>query len=433
MKTIGKKVVDVKPTMKSTKAAPNRPVLPPNYFSVPTHFALIAALAAVGVSCGTGSGSGGTATGGRSGATGGAAPSQGTGGATGGSGTGGTATGGAVATGGTTATGGAGAVQGTGGAGGNSNSGNGGGAAAGGAAGTSVDGGQGQPNVDGGASDAGVGGVVVSPVMNGKQTISAPYNAPPEFNRMPGVPQAMLDTFTFNTSTVWPGTSRQVDIFIPAQYVAGTEVSFMVIQDGVEQLTAYHLNIVIENLIHQKRLPVMAVLFVNRGDNGPLRSLEYDCVDDDYAQFIAKDILPEVQKRHPTLKLTSNPDGRGSLGKSSGGPAAFTLGWRHPDLYRRIVTLNSAFVAQCRDGMGANTYADLVRMTDPPKPLRVFMFSGSSDIPGFAAGNQALADALQAKGYAWRYVYGQGAMHANNFALSVLVEALLWTWAGYPL
>ncbi len=250
---------------------------------------------------------------------------------------------------------------------------------------------------------------------------------------MPGVPQAMLDTFTFNTSTVFPNTSREVDIFIPAQYVAGTEVPFMVIQDGVEQLTDFHTNIVLENLINQKRLPVIAALFVNRPDNGPERSLEYDCLDDDYARFIATDILPAVQKRHPTLNLTSNPDGRGSLGKSSGGPAAFTLGWRHPDLYRRIVTLNGSFVSLCRDGSGANTYPALVQMTDPPKPLRVYMFSGSNDNPGFADGNQALADALQAKGYAWRYVYGQGSSHANNFAASLVTEALLWTWAGYPL
>ncbi|MES1166276.1 MAG: alpha/beta hydrolase-fold protein [Verrucomicrobiota bacterium] len=287
--------------------------------------------------------------------------------------------------------------------------------------------------IGGTGGTGGNGAVVVAPVANGKQIISGPYTAPPEATRMAGVPQGMLDTFTFNTSTVFPNTSRQVDIFTPAQYVAGTEVPFMVIQDGVEQLTAYHTNIVLENLIHQKRLPVMAAIFVDRPDNGPERSLEYDCLDDDYARFIATDILPVVQKRHPDLKLTSNPDGRGSLGKSSGGPAAFTLGWRHPDLYRRILTLNGSFVNLCKDGPGANTYANLVQTTDPAKPLRVYMFSGSNDNGGFAAGNQALADALQAKGYAWRYVYGNGASHDNKYASSMIVEALLWTWAGYPL
>jgi enterochelin esterase family protein len=252
---------------------------------------------------------------------------------------------------------------------------------------------------------------------------------------MPGVPRGTLDTFTFNTSKVFPGTSREVDIFIPAQYVSGTEVPFIVIQDGVEQLTSYHTNIVLENLIYERRLPVMAAIFVNRPDNGPERSREYDCLDDAYSQFIDTEILPTVAKRHPDLNLTSNPDGRGSLGKSSGGPAAFTLGWRHPDQYRRITTFNGSFVHLCaQTGQpGADSYPAMIRMTDPPKPLRVYLFSGSNDNPGFAAGNQAMADALQSKGYAWRYVYGVNASHDNSYAASMIVEGLLWTWAGYPL
>jgi iron(III)-enterobactin esterase len=277
------------------------------------------------------------------------------------------------------------------------------------------------------------GGVVVSPVPDGKQTIRGPYTAPPEATRQAGVPPATLDHFVYNTSRVFPGTSRDVNIFIPAQYKAGTAVPFMVLQDGDEQLTSFKTNIVLENLIFQKRLPVMAAIFVDRPDNGPLRSLEYDCLDDDYSQFILNEIIPAVKSRHPELVLTDDPNGRGALGKSSGGPASFTLAWRHPESFRRVLTLNGSFVNLCKDGPGADTYPDLILKTDPAKPLRVYLFSGDNDLTGFAAGNQAMADALNAKGYAWRYVYGIGASHANNFAASLMTEALLWCWAGYPL
>jgi iron(III)-enterobactin esterase len=328
-----------------------------------------------------------------------------------------------------------GAAGGTAGAGGAGRSAGTGGAGVGGTGGEHRD--AGSPLVDGGAIDGMQYAVVVSPVPNGKQIIvfNGTPSPPPEATRMPGVPRGALDTFTFDTSKVFPGTSREVDIFIPAQYVAGTEVPFIVIQDGVEQLTSYHTNIVLENLIYQKRLPVMAAIFVNRPDNGPERSREYDCLDDAYSQFIETEILPVVAQRHPDLNLTSNPDGRGSLGKSSGGPAAFTLGWRHPDEYRRITTFNGSFVDLCAlSGQpGADSYPGLIRMTDPAKPLRVYLFSGSNDNAGFAAGNQAMADALQSKGYAWRYVYGQNASHDNTYAASMIVEGLLWTWAGYPL
>ena len=95
--------------------------------------------------------------------------------------------------------------------------------------------------------------------------------------------------------------------------------------------------------------------------------------------------------------------------------------------------MNGSFVNLCKDGPGANTYPDLIRNTDPVKPVRVYLFSGDMDNNGFAAGNQAMADALQAKGYAWRYVYGVGVSHADNFGASQMSDALLWCWAGYPL
>jgi enterochelin esterase-like enzyme len=177
----------------------------------------------------------------------------------------------------------------------------------------------------------------------------------------------------------------------------------------------------------------MAAIFVNRPDNGPQRSIEYDCLDDDFSKFLFDEIFPEVKRRNPDLNFTTDPNGRGALGKSSGGPAAFTLGWRHPESFHRILTMNGSFVNICKDGTGAAAYPNMIRMTDPAKPLRVYMFSGSGDNPGFAAGNQAMADALMAKGYPWRYVYGEGSNHGNNFGASLMTEALLWVWAGYPL
>jgi iron(III)-enterobactin esterase len=288
---------------------------------------------------------------------------------------------------------------------------------------------------DAGAMTGGAGGggaVVVSPVMDGKQTIMGPYNPPPEATLMPGAPPAMQDKFVYDTSKIFPGTSRDVDIFIPAQYVAGKPVPFLIIQDGDEQLNAYKTDVVLTNLIHQKRLPVMAAIFVNRADNGPKRSLEYDCIDDDYSRFILEEIIPLAKMRHPDLNLTSDPNGRGSLGKSSGAPAAFTLGWRHPEAFTRITTFNGTFINLCRDGQGAGAYPGMVA-SSPMKPLRVYMFSDDGDNGGFAAGNQKLADALNAKGYPWRYVYGLKATHDNRFASSLITEALLWTWAGYPL
>ena len=187
--------------------------------------------------------------------------------------------------------------------------------------------------------------------------------------------------------------------------------------------------------LEQPKSKVMVALFVNRPTSTTMtqRSLEYDCIDDDYSRFMLEEILPLVRTRHPELNLTSDPNGRGTMGKSSGAVAAFTMAWRHPDLYRRVLTFNGSFRNQCADGTGALGYPDTIRATDPSKPLRVFLFSGSGDNSGYAAANQAMADALEARGTPWRYVYGEGATHSNSYGASLVTEGLLWLWAGYPL
>ena len=291
----------------------------------------------------------------------------------------------------------------------------------------------------GAAGGNGGGRVVISPVPNGYQAISS-YPAPAEATRKAGVPRATLDTFVYTSPFVFGRgqagpTVRNVHVFIPAQYVAGTEVPFMVIHDGDEQLVSFHTDIVLENLIFQKKLPVMVALFVNRPTTTSTtqRSLEYDCIDADYSNFVMNEILPEVKRRHPELNLTSDPNGRATMGKSSGAVAAFTMAWLHPELYQRVLTFNGSFRNQCADGTGALGYPDAIRAANPAKPLRVYLFSGSGDLTGYAAANQAMADALQAKGTPWRFVYGNGATHSNTYASSLVTEALLWVWAGYPL
>ncbi len=290
----------------------------------------------------------------------------------------------------------------------------------------------------GGVASAGTGPVVVSPAADGYAKVSS-YPAPQEAKRSASAPPATLDTFVHTSNVVFGKlqngpTSRNVHVFIPSQYVPGTEVPFMVIHDGDEQIAAFHTDIVLENLIAQKRLPIMAALFVNRPTTTSTtqRSLEYDCLDADYSNFVRDEILPAVQVRHPELKLTSDPNGRGVMGKSSGAVAAFTMAWLHPEQYRRILTFNGSFRNQCADGPGAQGYPDAILAT-PAQPLRMYLFSGSGDIPGYAAANQAMADALDMQKYPWRYVYGEGATHSNMYAASLVTEALLWVWAGYPL
>ena len=48
--------------------------------------------------------------------------------------------------------------------------------------------------------------------------------------------------------------------------------------------------------------------------------------------------------------------------------------------------------------------------------------------------NQRTAAALKAKGYQYRYVFGQNAGHCEGKVQNAtLADALVWVWRGYPL
>jgi enterochelin esterase family protein len=167
-------------------------------------------------------------------------------------------------------------------------------------------------------------------------------------------------------------------------------------------------------------------------------------VSDRYYQFVETELLPaaidEVKmKSNLTLNLTKDPQGRGTFGGSSGGAAAFTMAWFHPESYTRVLTISGSFVdlqksADYPDGCA--DYAKHLIADAPIKPLRVFLESGSNDAasPTWRNANDTMAMALSAKGYHYRNIQAAGAVHEDDGARrQYLPDAMLWLWRGYPI
>jgi iron(III)-enterobactin esterase len=64
---------------------------------------------------------------------------------------------------------------------------------------------------------------------------------------------------------------------------------------------------------------------------GSERGLEYDTMSGLYAEFVEKEVLPLVEKQY-NVKLTKDPEGRATMGGSSGGSCALIMAWYHPEL-----------------------------------------------------------------------------------------------------
>jgi enterochelin esterase family protein len=294
-------------------------------------------------------------------------------------------------------------------------------------------------------------------LVDGEFTIKPPFANAPELIVNNGIPHGTIHRFTMKSadSRFYKGASgaqpgvvvpfeRPVAVYVPAQYVPGTAAPFIVVQDGYNP--KYHLTVptVLDNLIAQKRVPVLIAVLVQPGNE---RSLEYDTVSDTYTQFIETEVLPKVAKDYH-VTFTTDPDGRAAMGGSSGAACAFTMAWFHPELYRRVLSYSGSFTnlqspvnpAILR---GAWEYHATLIPKAETKPIRVWMEFGGNDngataneasYRNWVLANQHMAAALKAKGYHYRDVFAEEARHTDtNVIYQTLPQALEYIWAGYPI
>jgi enterochelin esterase-like enzyme len=260
------------------------------------------------------------------------------------------------------------------------------------------------------------------------------------------------------TSSIYPGLNgpytRKVWVYVPKQYVDGTAAPFMIVQDGHGYVPT--LLPVLDNMIQEGRLPIMLAVLIDSGGGdgrGSERGLEYDRVSEDYSKFVETEVLPiipkdaTIQKTYKNLKFTTDPEGRATMGGSSGGAAAFTMAWFRPDLYRRVLTYSGTFVNQYPEPAyphGAWEYHENLIPKNNPKPIRAFLEVGQNDnnldakfgdgMHDWVTANQNMASVMKAKGYHYRFVYAASAGHVDGRVVrQTLPKALDWLWRGYCL
>ena len=194
----------------------------------------------------------------------------------------------------------------------------------------------------------------------------------------------------------------------------------------------FRVPVIFDNLIHQKKIPLMVGIFINPG-NVPAsdpkekprsnRSFEYDTLSDQYAKFLEKEILPEVGKN---LKLRQDAEGRGICGISSGGICAFTAAWERPDLFSKVLSHVGSFT----NIRGGDVYPGLIRKSEK-RPIRVFLQDGSNDLDNlhgsWPLANQSMAAALKSMGYDYQFVFGTG-RHSGKHGGAIMPESLVWLW-----
>ena len=253
----------------------------------------------------------------------------------------------------------------------------------------------------------------------------------------PGVAEGAIVPLPIPPSRIFPNCEHSAWLYVPAGYDGHTPLALAIFQDGWWFMAPdgpWQAPTVLNNLIARGALPPMAALFLEAGKpyaTGGLsqeqRSLEYDSVNGNYADYILEEVLPQARKH---VVLSDNAKDRGLVGCTSGGISAFSAAWHRPDQFGKVFSACGSFV----DIRGGGAYPEIIR-TSPAKPLRVFLQEGiHSKVGGkfsdlnWPAGNRAMARALAVKGYEYQFVMGEGDQ-SHHHGASILPDVLRWLWS----
>ena len=311
---------------------------------------------------------------------------------------------------------------------------------------------------------------------DGNFIIGPTYTVPPDLPAPGAVLQGTIIEFAMNSSEskIFPGIAREphtfgtvdladpaklvvttshpapytrrITVYVPRHYVPGTAAPFIVGADGPDRL----LFSVLDTLIPQYKLPPMIAISIGNGGGdaqGSERGLEYDTMSGAYAEFVENEVLPMVEAQ-AHVKLTKNPDGRATMGGSSGGSCALIMAWYHPELYHRVLTYSGTFINQQwppnpQTPHGAWEFHEHLIPNSPAKPIRVWMEVGDRDLfnpnvmrdnmHDWVLANENMARVLAEKGYHYQFVFARNAGHVDQAVKQqTLGEALQYVWQGYP-
>ena len=312
---------------------------------------------------------------------------------------------------------------------------------------------------------------------DGNFILGPTHPAAPESTPNPGVPQGKIVEFTMSSadSKLYPGIARDpgtfgtpdpadpaklivttshpapytrhVAVYVPAQYIPGTAAPFIVGTDGPDR----PLFTVLDNLIAERKVPAMVAISIGNGSGdaqGSERGLEYDTMSGRYAEWVETEVLPRVEAE-AHVKLTHDPEGRATMGGSSGGSCALIMAWYHPELYHRVLTYSGTYVNQQwpsnpQSPHGAWEFHEHLIPNTSPKPIRLWMEVGDKDLytpnlmrdnmHDWVLANELMAEALAAKGYHYQYVFAENAGHVDrSVRQQTLPEAIEYVWQSYPI
>jgi enterochelin esterase family protein len=225
------------------------------------------------------------------------------------------------------------------------------------------------------------------------------------------VPRGKVTRHLVDTWMIQQDGKRELYLYQPP---VKEPVPLLLVYDGPDYLYRAMLNILVDNLIHKKRIQPIAMAFLQNGDDR--RGVEYAC-SDATVMTVEHSILPFAAKKLTLLDVKTNRGAYGVLGASWGGLMSLYTGLRMPEVFGKVICQSGVFESEGRDYVAV----DLVRARQA-REIKIWMDIGHFD--WLLEDNRRIQPLLQTNGYNVTY-HEAPAGHNYTFWRDEVPQALM--------
>ena len=145
-----------------------------------------------------------------------------------------------------------------------------------------------------------------------------------------GIPKGVINQWLFKTQHS-PFTNLPIWIYTPFGYSKDNIYPVLYVFDGPPMVYARPFLNVVNNLIYDKKIEPIVIVFLGVED----RWTEYVSESPEYAKLVTGELVPFIEKH---FQVSTTPDKRAIIGASASGHGAFVTALRHPDVFGNIAS-----------------------------------------------------------------------------------------------
>lgn len=274
-----------------------------------------------------------------------------------------------------------------------------------------------------------------------------PSRIPPTGTSMPPV---LTESFTVYSN--YFGYNHVVTVYLPGEYTNLPDKRYKVlyVNDG-QELSQVGFEIYLDSLYAARQVESLIVVAVQSNDN---RLFEYGMgatpnvygwgtLGQEYANFIIRELKPEINKRYRTLTGAQNT---GFMGWSLGGSTAFYIVWQYPNEFGIIGGFSPSFWWRTSENtfdevLNTRTALKIVRESAKRPGMRFWFEAGTVEETNDRDKNGVidviqdltdLMDELAKKGYKseidMKLLVVPGGKHELSTWVTVMPEFLRWAF-----